>query len=334
MNVTWLIGNGFDLACGLKTSYPDFYKSTYVQNNTTNQIYQDINANMESWTDFEVALGELSYKIFNHVIDKQHFIFDVTQVYSDLGKYLEIQQERNTLTDGNIEKFKEYLIHFYNYVDPAHKKLIWDQLYNQQSPRKFGHSFVVFNYTNTFSRFLEQINADIPINNNAKAVIRKSDICFIHGSLEKGIIVGCDNQSQYNFELLGTSSYLLDKSITNNERGTLNIENAVRLIKSTNLFVIFGMSLGETDQRWWNEIASRVISNPANRIVIFNYIGAIEGNDNYIKVAKSHEIKQKFIDSLGDDFTSEQIEDIRQKIIVSNRHDMFDLKSKTPSTVQ
>jgi hypothetical protein len=36
MNITYLIGNGFDVNIGLKSSYADFYKS-YVNNHLDNE---------------------------------------------------------------------------------------------------------------------------------------------------------------------------------------------------------------------------------------------------------------------------------------------------------
>lgn len=36
MNITYLIGNGFDVNIGLKSSYADFYKS-YVNNHPDNE---------------------------------------------------------------------------------------------------------------------------------------------------------------------------------------------------------------------------------------------------------------------------------------------------------
>ncbi len=41
MNITFLIGNGFDLNLGLKTRYTDFYKY-YMEHNPNNLISKSI----------------------------------------------------------------------------------------------------------------------------------------------------------------------------------------------------------------------------------------------------------------------------------------------------
>ena len=70
MNITFLIGNGFDIGLGLRTSYENFYKeyckinpyedNSNIQNfkklleNRSNDKYYGI----RDWSDFEKAFGE------------------------------------------------------------------------------------------------------------------------------------------------------------------------------------------------------------------------------------------------------------------------------------
>lgn len=64
MNVTLILGNGFDLNMGLPTSYSDFYKY-YLQVDSpksTNLIKQEIGEKPRNWADLEKSLGEISKK--------------------------------------------------------------------------------------------------------------------------------------------------------------------------------------------------------------------------------------------------------------------------------
>ena len=61
MNITYIIGNGFDVNLGLKTRYQDFYD--YYQNQPSpseevKQLKAHIDRNKENWADLELALGE------------------------------------------------------------------------------------------------------------------------------------------------------------------------------------------------------------------------------------------------------------------------------------
>ena len=62
MNVTFLIGNGFDLGIGLKTAYSDFYnvycKSDSNDSLAVKKFKSEIQGNYENWSDFEAAFGE------------------------------------------------------------------------------------------------------------------------------------------------------------------------------------------------------------------------------------------------------------------------------------
>ena len=43
------------------------------------------------------------------------------------------------------------------------------------------------------------------------------------------------------------------------------------LIKNTNIFVVFGMSIGATDARWWKKVVNRLLSYSDAFLVIVNY---------------------------------------------------------------
>ena len=61
MDITYLIGNGFDINIGLATRYCDFYeyyKQQPSSNKTIAKLKNDIRCNYENWADLEVKLGE------------------------------------------------------------------------------------------------------------------------------------------------------------------------------------------------------------------------------------------------------------------------------------
>lgn len=61
-----MIGNGFDLNCGLKTQYRDVYAGyirTEANSNVISQFKRDIESDIENWSDFELAMGEYISKL-------------------------------------------------------------------------------------------------------------------------------------------------------------------------------------------------------------------------------------------------------------------------------
>ncbi len=62
MQVTFLIGNGFDLGIGLKTAYSDFYRvycaETQKDDENLRNFKSAIQLKSETWSDFENAFGK------------------------------------------------------------------------------------------------------------------------------------------------------------------------------------------------------------------------------------------------------------------------------------
>lgn len=80
------------------------------------------------------------------------------------------------------------------------------------------------------------------------------------------------------------------------------------LFRKTNLFIIYGASLGKSDAWWWNQIMSQLIQNDdkshyESELIIYNYL--VNDNErNYMKVHNESELKKveegckkKFIES-------------------------------------
>lgn len=129
MNITYLIGNGFDVNIGLKSSYADFYKS-YVNNHPDNEpdvvtrFKNKINDCIKNesqkediqkfdWRDLEVALGQFT----NQMNEKEAEIL-----------YLDIN-----------DSLKSYLIKEYEYfdVEAFDRSDFYNQITNPVSKRSF-----------------------------------------------------------------------------------------------------------------------------------------------------------------------------------------------------
>ena len=62
MNVTFLIGNGFDLNLGLKTKYSDFITTYCAENDKDSDLIKkfkkNIHKNPDLWASAELAFGQ------------------------------------------------------------------------------------------------------------------------------------------------------------------------------------------------------------------------------------------------------------------------------------
>ena len=98
MNTLFLIGNGFDLNCGMRTAYKDIYPSYIAEHSSSNVISkfkQDISSNIETWSDFESAMARYAGN-YDNENDFLECIYDFSAFATD---YLTKQEL----------KFKKYL---------------------------------------------------------------------------------------------------------------------------------------------------------------------------------------------------------------------------------
>ncbi|QIU94260.1 AbiH family protein [Bacteroides faecium] len=99
------------------------------------------------------------------------------------------------------------------------------------------------------------------------------DITHIHGSLKDGyIVIGIDNKTRFD-----NSKYnFMKKSI---QIKPSNLSNFQDIIDNSNEIIFFGLSLGITDQEYFNNIFSRLSRTKVHKkITIFTYDGESEKN--------------------------------------------------------
>ena len=105
MNVVYILGNGFDKAQGMATSYPEFYKYLDLEERSAliEQLKKEIKSDKEQWSDMEEAFGKFSSKI-----DTED---NFTKLYFDLNDllqiYLKSEDEAFVPTENLKNKFRE-----------------------------------------------------------------------------------------------------------------------------------------------------------------------------------------------------------------------------------
>ena len=98
MNITFLIGNGFDLNLGLATAYSDFvkyYKETDAEKNVLIKFRQDISDNEAHWSAAEIEMGR--YTGTFKTGQGEAFSECHTDFCKHLAAYLKQQQDRTRL---------------------------------------------------------------------------------------------------------------------------------------------------------------------------------------------------------------------------------------------
>lgn len=334
MNITFLIGNGFDLNIGLKTSYYDFYSYFFNKASEKNIIRNWIKEEDILWADLELGIGKSLSNL--DVGDVDNFYNDKDELDWLLLDYLEEQQ--NKVTDDLLDKMKEEMIRSLNSFEmglAATQKQSIENIKKTYANDEFNYQFITFNYTNVLDRIIKFSKKQNPIsthlaNNGTSRKNIIDNILHINGTIESEMILGVNDKSQINNEKLRSNDEFLDTFIKPRMNKALaqNKENiAKNIISYSHIIYIFGMSIGETDRFWWQEIAKWLTVSDNNRLIIFCY-----EYDNALKrrlpskiVRKSNQVINDFMNKAYPEKNRnvELINKIKSRIFVTFESNIF-----------
>ena len=336
MYITFFIGNGFDINLGLKTRYSDFYdyyKDHASQNSVILQWMREDN-DKRNWADLEIALGDKVKNIDELMLDK--FINSLGELDSLLLDYLEKEQSRYS-----IEKVeKDVLTEIARSIKDLSKELTDEELNsfeatcNASINEIFQYWFITFNYTDVLDMIIEKAtnaNLDLGSHTFSNGRINKHTIGgvhHVHGTLTEGVVLGVNDESQINNEILSHNSMFKNiflKGSINRQMGQRRTERAEEIIDKSQIICIFGMSLGFTDKRWWEKIVSWLLANENRKLIIYvkKDAGLLKRKiPTYIIPAKEN-VRRDFWEKGKSNNSEEYYEKIQDRIIVVFNSNIF-----------
>jgi len=310
MEITFLIGNGFDLNLGLDTTYSSFVKEYVSGNKNDAQIIKDFKAiikhNIEYWSAAELAFGQLTNDFNNTSEGVQNFSDCHIDFCENLAKYLQRQEERI-----NFEDKQEYIKNFFRKSLNRYLLGLREEQQNIlariRNYLKGGdvYNFINFNYTTTLDKFISYINNSVSMGSTIfggdRYFNKIGKVYHVHGTTTKDMVFGVNDSSQIaNIKLFeGQPEVYKDqiiKKLTNKMYEERTDEKVSDVLRKSHLIYIYGMSIGETDAMWW-ELMSLLMVKDSNLHVI------IQAMD----VPKNELIRIKFVqfeNSIRDRFVS------------------------------
>lgn len=173
-----ILGNGFDLACGLKSSYSDFFKYILASKNSTNywyNIFQSIqyneNNNPSNWTDIEsrilIELQNIEFLYSNSIFEEEKFPQECDILKEEISAKLNFYTHKPHLDLKSIFRTARILLGRSQHIIPSityAKKYLKDDLLQLESD---------------FKTFLEeQIEYENTIKNSPFKTTSKEDSTF------------------------------------------------------------------------------------------------------------------------------------------------------------
>lgn len=331
MNITFLIGNGFDLNLGLKTSYKDFYK--YYTSKVSNDLIADsVKDNYELWADLEIGLGEFAKELDETQVSD--FLNSKAKLENCLCEYLkkEMDKFRITNTQELITEFTKKITGFYKELNLRERNNY--KSYIESYIESINYTFISFNYTDSLDRIINKLgetkssfSVHTARNNNIKDKI--STPLHIHGTVDSELILGLDDATQVKNDKLKDNFALIPyivKPTLNEELGQLKIEQAKQIIDNSRYVCIFGMSIGDTDNLWWRYIIEWLKRDKQNRLILYVYDGTIVQASGQEKLRLANKNRNRFIKKNKKLPESEKSELMKQISFIQNS-DVFCFKS-------
>lgn len=313
MNITYLIGNGFDIACGLKTRYSDFVQSYLAMDSDDKEIREFkvcIQQNLSTWADAEVAFGELTQKIGG--VD--HFIDCFNDFLDQMALYFSKQQSNFRLKKAERKNFIEGLKNFNNTLSEDSKKAI-ASCTSEMDCHNFNLNFLVFNYTEVFEKFLR---TSIPKGTNEiefhdqdgnACSCKFESLEYVHGKLRSlPLIFGVDSPEQISYPVHRNNKKIIQtlvKPIENEKTRSLVVERCKKLIKQSDMICVYGMSIGATDSMWWKLILTWLSENEKANLIIHYWEPKYKGNGAGKFIVATDICRNKFITNANSDIHSQ-----------------------------
>ena len=268
MDVTFLIGNGFDLGIGLKTGYKDFYDVYCQSKSSDSEMLQhfksDILKEPETWADFESAFGEYA----SRCKDAE----DYMQLFEDFIRQFSIylENEESTFDDEKTEEIlhgmKRALSSYYD-IRPADKDAVVPFI---KSYKTFN--FISFNYTCCLDKCIETVKSTPNSLSSINGEI--GEIVHVHGYTDRDLIMGVNDASQIENDEFKQDVTVLNELVKprQNEIIKMNYDyRATQIIKGSRIICIYGMSIGETDQKWWKLIMQWLQMDRNNHLIVLRH---------------------------------------------------------------
>ncbi len=302
MNITFLIGNGFDLGLGLKTSFKDYYdicKVRQINEEESEELEENIRKDIELWSNFEEGLGKYTDKF---TLDTKEVFFERKDQFEEgFYDYLSSEEKRLQYDKKVITKtMKDALLHFYDRGvltpdDEQGIKCIID------SNNDYVFNFINFNYTKTLENCLEPFSDKIiekRQKNSTMEIWKINEVIHVHGIKYKNPIIGVDNPTQISNKEFANDQDFLKRFIKpqiNQYLGMQFASKSKKIIDNSQIICIYGMSIGATDATWWRYLAEWLKNNTRRYLIIFWFDEDFKSYLPEKTIKKKDDIKNKFL---------------------------------------
>ena len=277
--VTFLIGNGFDLGLGLRTKYSDFipiYLSRPSNTDVIAKLKEKVSQNSDFWGDAELAFGKLRFSTFGK--ESYSVVKECVTDFSDvLSEYLQNEERRFQVPADELKlAFCTLMCSYYQRLGEYPKR---NELKRLKRFNRLKVNVINFNYTETIDKMLPP-SGTMTLPEWGKVEVQINEVCHVHGALSVGTSrsFGVNMSSQIEDTILTPEARMLLVKPEVDRMARWRLEPmAKEMIDESDTVVLFGLSLGTTDQLWWNYLLDYIQYKPEHRLCLMQYVEEARG---------------------------------------------------------
>ena len=328
MKIVFFIGNGFDICLGLKTKYEDFYN--YYLNKETPEDKPQVKNLKEHlkkdhsekdgykyWSDLEIGMGNYTTN-FSSVEDLKEAYYDLND---NLKAYIEEVNKKDLPSTIKVNKLIEDLSYPYKYLRTGFRDDVRKFLKKWETSSYETH-IISFNYTDTIEKILKTKDGNVKLKDS---YFQRSNLLYpmvhIHGTVDSYPLIGVNDKMQIKNEQLRENEEVQECLIKPklNEMLAHSIDGrAVSLIKNATVICIFGHSLGDSDNMWWELVGERLKSDCI--VIYFVYNPQEDARPQELNSIR-RKYKKKLLSKTN--LTKEEKDIAFEKIYIALNTDMF-----------
>jgi hypothetical protein len=324
MNILFFIGNGFDINLGMETRYRDFYKY-YVSQLSSSGLIQnlkdEIANNIENWSDLELAIG----KHTSNLETTEEFTEVFEDIEDKLADYLREVEDKFDFNKLDSKKIYSYIAFPEKSLPTADRDKL-SEFKNKWQNVQWKIYLITFNYTQSLEKLLKYNDKQIQINdfisNNHPMVLYKIE--HIHGYIDDRMVMGVNDISQISNSDFHNNQEVLESLVKSdcNQAQKHKVDDWCKnQISNADLICIFGSSIGDTDNLWWELIGERLKHDC--RLIIFEKGEAIPPRRPQKGRIAERNKKKYFLDRTK--LTDEEKKSADNKIFIGVNTDMFNI---------
>lgn len=286
--ITYMVGNGFDLGCGLKSRFDDTYKIYVEDRSNDNKTISDFKDNITrhissvaqnrtsqdiNWSDFEMGMAKYAEELSSEAefveCVRNYSLFLTDYLRNEETSFFEHYNKRELI---DIKTRNSHISDSVLCYSKGLNNNDIEVLRNETNNHTFcSVNIISFNYTSIFETLLKNTIVEQRIN---RLPVNFADTVHIHGNLQNGIVLGVDNIAQFGnlkYKLSEMGELCFIKPTLNNAFDKQRVAKTNNIIQSSDLICIVGMSLGDSDWTWRQAISSWLDDSERHHLIYYDF---------------------------------------------------------------